>query len=313
MQPSVKPVLFLVFIFSALSARAAAPKLIPLKSGGKVVATYMAEPNPLKPYVKELFTPSGVQVMLDSPPDHVHHHGLMFGIGAGTTDFWAEKPAEKFGKQVPRGNDAHQIGSGIDQTLDWIAPGGKKVLEEQRKIHVFGGGDGAPNLLTWDCALHPAEGAGPVKLFGSHYFGLGLRLIPDLNGMVKFVFPAGTVPGRIVRGEERLTTATWCAATGEVGGKPVTVAMWEDPRYDKPFRNYKQWFTMPVAFAYLSATLDLEVHPQMLQSWLIKRYGVAVFDGIADEAAIQKAIDTWMKQEMDFYSLDQGQLIRNRP
>lgn len=268
---------FIVFIFATHFVHAAAPKQIPLKYGGMVVANYVAEPNPLKPYIKDLYTPSGVNVLLDSPPDHVHHHGVMFAIGADTTDFWAEKPMEKFGKQMPRITDLVKSW-GVNQALDWITPSGKKLIEEHRAVSVGAGPGYFSNFLRWSSQLAPASGATPLKLFGSHYFGLGLRLVPDLNGKVTFIFPPGTPPGRIVRGDERLTSATWCAASGEIAGKRVTVLMFADPKLG---RHPLVWFTMSKPFAYFSATLDLQTHPITLSAGekLNLSYIVAVYEG----------------------------------
>lgn len=284
-------------------------EVITLSNNG-LFARYTATPNPFKPYIGELFSPSGVQVLLDSPPDHVHHHGLMFALGAGEANFWEEKPADQAGRQVPRGKPVvHSFDSrtnpGVnntwyaEQTLDWLAPGAKPQLTEKRTIMAHFRPE--CRLLEWDTVLTPAEGAAPVKLWGSHYFGLGLRLTPELNGKVRFIFPEGTPPGQVVRGEERLTSATWCAAAGDIGGKPVTVVMWEEENQQDSIRPIHPgqlktvWFTMAKPFAYVSATLEVDAQPRMLgaKETLARRYAVAVFDGIADAAKIEKTIKEW--------------------
>ena len=50
-----------------------------------------------KPYVKELFTPAGLNVLLDSPDDHKHHHGLMLAYKVDGINFWEE--TENSGRQ----------------------------------------------------------------------------------------------------------------------------------------------------------------------------------------------------------------------
>ena len=57
---------------------------------GKTILVYTIDSG-RKFYIKELFTPGGVQVLRDSPPDHKHHHGLMFAIGVDGVDFWGEE------------------------------------------------------------------------------------------------------------------------------------------------------------------------------------------------------------------------------
>ena len=44
-----------------------------------------------KPYVKELRTLGGHNLLLDAPPDHRHHHGLMYAITVNGTNFWEEQ------------------------------------------------------------------------------------------------------------------------------------------------------------------------------------------------------------------------------
>ena len=45
-----------------------------VREGRADLLHYRHSDVPFKPYVKELFTPSGVNVLLDAPPDHLHHH-----------------------------------------------------------------------------------------------------------------------------------------------------------------------------------------------------------------------------------------------
>lgn len=261
---------------------------------GRVVGRYQQDGVPMKPYVKELFTPSGINVTVDSPPDHFHHHGLMFAIGAGDVDFWSEKPFEKFGKQLPRVSETKIVANGLKQTLDWKAPNGTGVLVESRGVRLQAPLPGGPNILTWVSVLEPA-GKDPVKLWGRHYFGLGMRFPADMNAKATFIVPEGTPTGHVVRSDETVRPAPWCAARGEIGGKPVTIAMWDHPQ--NPRRAF--WFTMTKPFSYLSATLNLEKEPLELKAGekLPLRYGVAVFDGTADAKQIEQARESWLAGE----------------
>ncbi len=285
-------------IFASLAALAATAgaqsDLLTLQSGERIVARYEQKAAPMKPYVKELFSPSGVNVTVDSPPDHFHHHGLMFAIGAGDVDFWTEKPFEKNGREVPRAGSAKISAKKISQTLDWNGPNGTPLIVENREVHLQSAQPGGPNILTWRTRLEPA-GKESVKLWGRHYFGIGMRFPADMDAKAKFILPAGSSTGRVVRSDETLRAADWCAATGEIDGKPVTVAMWDAPQ--NPRRAV--WFTMTKPFSYLSATLNLETEPLDLKpgETLPLRYGVAVFDGTADAAQIEKARASWLAAE----------------
>jgi len=65
---------------------------------GRPAAEYRFAETPYKPYVKQLYSPSGVHVLRDAPRDHLHHHALMFAVAVDGVDFWAETPV--CGKQV---------------------------------------------------------------------------------------------------------------------------------------------------------------------------------------------------------------------
>lgn len=287
----MKSRLICMVALSSIAVLGQEPGLVDLSAGGRLVARYQSAPAPMKPYVKELFTPSGVQVLLDSPSDHVHHHGLMFALAAGGVDFWSEKPAEKFGSQAPRAGETKAASGSISQALDWKSPAGAVVVTESRSIQLSAPVTDGPNVLTWTSAMNAPTGGVPVVLSGAHYFGLGLRLLPDLNGKAVFIH-SDRATGTVYRGEESLTPGRWCAVQGEVGGKPVTVAMFDHPQNP---RQPAVWFTMAKPFAYLSATLDVEKHPQPLVAGapLVCRYGVALWDGQVGAGEIEKACARW--------------------
>jgi hypothetical protein len=148
-------------------------------------------------------------------------------------------------------------------------------------------------VITWATTLKAPGTGDPVRLWGRHYFGLGLRLVRDLDGKAEFILPPATGEGRLVRSDERLRAAAWCAARGTIGGKPVTVAMFSHPG-NRP--HPAVFFTMTQPFAYLAATPDLEAAPQELkpgETWLL-RYGVALWDGPVDQAVVESAYRSWL-------------------
>lgn len=260
---------------------------------------YETGPSPFKAYVKELRTPSGVQVLLDSPPDHVHHHGLMLALGVEGVDFWGEVPPEKSGRQVARKDPASGVrktadGAVASQTLDWTL-GGTNLLVETRTVTLRAGGDGAPTRVTWRSRLEPGAGRASVALWGRHYFGLGFRFVRDLDGASEFVHPAGAT-NRFVRGTELLTPGPWCACRGAIGGQQVTVAMFDDPRNP---RYPTEWFTMTKPFSYLAATLRLEREPMAIRAGeaLDLRWGVALWDGAVPPETVARAYAEWAKEE----------------
>ena len=270
-----------------------------IKAGDRPLLAYRSAPGPLKVYVKELYTPGGVQVLLDSPHDHVHHHALMYAIGAGGVDFWIEGAGQKAGKQVPRSDavagvakDGGREQATIEHTLDWTGPDGKSILEERRRIVVHHPKDAGATLLTWSSRLRPAEGKDAVDLAPArHYFGLGLRPVRAMDNGT-FLNPTGK-EGETVRGTERLVRAPWCAYHAAIDGRAVTVAMFDHP--GNP-RHPATWFTMTAPFAYLSATLNLHREPMALGAGqtLSLVYGVALWDGKTGAEEIEKAYRRWV-------------------
>ena len=265
-----------------------------------VLLRYCYKDVPFKPYVKELFTPGGVNVLLDAPADHLHHHALMFAVTADGTDFWAEQSAaggpgrqahQRFDEvKVEKRGDAHF--AGFSQQVDWQNPQtGQLVLKEIRTIEICNLAKPKAVLLTWQSQFEAPDAKESVTLSGSHYQGLGMRFVRsmDLEGEVR---NADGKPGVVFRGEERLVRSRWCAYTAKADGKDVTVAMFDHPRNE---RHPATWFMMNKPFAYLSATLALHEQPLKVEPGkpLVLRYGVALWDGRIEDAKIEELYKRW--------------------
>ncbi len=269
-----------------------------LEVDGRVLARYWYESVPYKPYVRELNSPSGVNVVRDNVPDHLHHHGLMYAVAVDGVNFWEEQKQPGVQKNLGVG-DIVRIGdmkmAGIQQKLNWIkSEAGEVLLNEQREVKVQLVKSQGATLLTWNTILAVPEGGQSATLSGSHYFGLGMRFVESMDAVGAFS-NADNKPGRIFRGQERLVESDWCAYAAEADGKPVTVAMFGDPANT---RHPTTWFTMAKPFAYLSATLNLHEEPLQIASGrpLNLRYGVAVWDGHVGNQAIESLYETWLKK-----------------
>ena len=257
--------------------------------GGRPLLRYRHANVPFKPYVQELFTPGGINILRDAPEAHLHHHGLMLALGVNGVSFWAETP--ECGKQMhlhldtlqKRSDDSMPTG-GLTHTLRWHTAEGVSVLEERRAIRVMYNAENDATLLFWESELTAMEGLDKVVLTGSHYYGLGMRFAASMDKDGAFLY-AGATPGEIVRGDERLTPGPWCAYTAAAEGRRVTVAVFDHP--DNP-RYPALWFTMQTPFAYLSATRNLwkEPMPLMPGETVLLRHAIAVWDGAKDAATI---------------------------
>jgi hypothetical protein len=255
----------------------------------RIVLEYVAPVNGPKCYIKTLCSPKGINVLRDSPPDHVHHHGLMFAIGVDDVDYWAEGPG--CGTQNPQGTvqletrqENGRLMARILHPITWRdAQGNPQLTEERELLLVRWSQPEVPTLLVWHTRLHVAETDTGRTLWGRHYFGLGCRFVESMDKGGKFRNSAG--------GDSVATTndkpAEWCAYSAEAAGQPVTVAIFDHPRN---LRHPAVWFTMDAPFAYLSATLNLANEKYFVKAGetLDLRYLVAVWDGIPSASEISK-------------------------
>lgn len=276
------------------------PEAVSVDRGRDPLVRYRYQEVPYKPYVQQLWTPSGVAILRDAPHDHLHHHALMYAVNVDGVEFWGETEAS--GKQVSRELD---VGQGecparnevvIIEHLDWLAPDGEKLLlQEKRVLRVAGGGGERekqslePTLVTWATELSVPSGKESVELSGRSYFGLGARFVESMDVGGRF-FNADGAAG--VAGTNNVRSR-WCAYAAAVNGHPVTVATFDDP--GNP-RHPATWFTMDKGFAYLSATPDLH-HGALtvVQGQPARfRYGVAAWDRHADASQIEARYQRWI-------------------
>ncbi len=271
------------------------PSTVSIFAAQQPILHYQRSVNPNKVYLRELFTPSGANILRDSPFDHVHHHSLMYAIAADGIDFWSQhdtcgrqQPVRLGEVKITSGDGLSQ--AGFTQQIDWIAPDGDKKLAERRTIEVVQLGDVDVSLVTWRSHLQTPAGKQEVALSGSHYFGLGMRFVQSMDRVGRH-FNAEGKDGPVVRGDEQVTPTKWSAYTAPLDGKPVTVAMFDHPNNARA----AHFFTMLNPFSYVSATLNLWKEPMTLQSDtpLSLCYGVAVWDGEIEAAEIEKIYQRW--------------------
>jgi len=271
---------------------------VSVNKGQRSLLCYRYEDVPFKPYVQQLCSPSGINVLRDAPSDHLHHHALMYAVAVDGVNFWEEQtdPGRQLHKRfgdmrIDKSGDVP--GAGFTEQIDWINPRSRELLlKERRTIKVCQLDDVKATLLSWQSSLEVQSGKKSMTLTGSHYFGLGMRFLESMDTGGQFLNAAGQA-GDIVRGAERLARADWCAYTAEADGKPVTIAMFGHP---ENLRHPTHWFTMTTPFAYLAATLNLHKEPLEVTSDkpLVLRYAVAVWDGRVDKSKIDGIYRRWV-------------------
>jgi hypothetical protein len=272
---------------------------VSIDKGSSPLLRYGYRNVPYKPCVQRLFTPGGINVLRDSPADHKHHHALMYAVSVDGLNFWEEQ--KEPGRQIHKAfctvdveNENGVPCGALTETLDWINPKTKELLlQESRTIEVSRLDDVAATLLNWRSDFTVPSGKSSATLSGSHYFGLGMRFVESMDSGGRFRNSAGQ-DGEIVRGDERLTRAKWCALTAEADGKPVTIAMFCHP---DNIRHPTHWFTMAKPFAYLSATMNLHREPLEIASGkpLKLKYAVALWDGRAENSKIDRLYRRWVE------------------
>ena len=266
---------------------ASASETVVLQQEGKPLARYRFGAVPFKPYIDELRTPSGKNILDDAPADHVHHHGLMYAIRVGGCNFWEEANAT-FGKQVTV--QIRHAGNVVTSEIDWDAPESKTLLKENREIGVKQ--ENGITLLDWQSIFTAEIDTVLGDMGAGHYHGLGMRFDATMHKGGRFFSDTGNHDGEIVRGSERLTPRRWMAFAAKLQGEAVTVAMFDHPSNPVPMLLYTTGeATGSGVFSYMSATVDLyrKVIPLKAGQTFAVKYRVAVWDGEIPPEAVEKA------------------------
>ena len=250
----------------------APPMTIDLKVGEIPLARYRYISVPFKPYIDELRTPTGRNILRDAPWDHLHHHGLMYALRVGEHSFWDEADPRRVGTQVTE--NIQFAGNSLESEISWNNPDARTLLKETRKITVKQGNN--VTLLDWETTLTAVE---DTTLSGQHYYGLGMRFLQEMDKGGRYFNDTGLV-GEIVHGDERLTRCQWMAYTARLGEQPVTVALFDHPANPVPMSAFTMG-EVSGAFAYLAATMNLHRVPVELKAGetFAVRYRVALWDG----------------------------------
>lgn len=270
------------------------------------VLRYAMAPTNSKPYVKELRTLAGDNLLLDAPPDHPHHHGLMYALTVNGIDFWQEQtasgvqrllavPSRLVGKTPdgrPRAAFAHP--------LAWVASTHREntsalavaVLVERRTLALTVDPDAREVALHWraDFAVGPA--AEQVTLSGAAYHGLGLRFVRDFDLQARHVNSENAPYSPEQKGD--VLPARWAATLGRIGEHEVTTAILAGPHNAGPSR----FFSMRNPFAYLSATQGLDEKPLTYKRGERFRldYLVLVRDGHLTGDALEARYRKWLTE-----------------
>jgi hypothetical protein len=194
-------------------------------------------------YIHPLYTPGGVLVTDDYPPDHRHHHGIwsawvessfqgrmmdFWNMGQGTAKVDFDSLGGTWDGAVHAGLRAKHV------FVDLTAPQPTTVLHEQWVVRLYKTHDTAPPYFVFDLdSTQDAATTSPLMLLEYRYGGFGIR------GHRQW-FPATFLTSE---GKDRLagdaTTGRWCHIGGMVDGKPAGYAILGHPtnfRAPQPMR-----------------------------------------------------------------------------
>jgi len=244
--------------------------LLEVRYKGKKLLVYAFATNQFKPYVRELYTLRGENVTRDAPPDHAHHHGLMYAVYINGINFWEERGAPGVQRHVGMPQKAAAIGpkglpmASFTELIQWLSPSNppaadpaaSALLDERRTLTVTVDERNQEVALRWDSDFQVGPNAGKIKIHGPNYDGLGIRLPESFNHVAKFDNSA-SLP-YTAQDTHDVTTARWTSVAGQMGGRDIMLIMFGRP--DNP-RGDTAFYTMLDPFAYLSATQGLDKQP----------------------------------------------------
>jgi hypothetical protein len=222
---------------------------------GRSLLVYSFGGQQFKPYVKELRTLRGANLLLDAPADHLHHHGLMYAIRIDGTNFWEE--AKDAGRQEHRRMlevRSDDTSARFRELLDWRSAGSDRpILTEERELILTVDEPADEVALRWRGRF--TVGTAPVKLHGSAYNGLGLRLPPSWDRTALHRNSENAAYTEEQKWD--VTRARWAVVSQSKGDERGTVVLFGSPQN----AGATSFFSMLNPFAYLSATQSLDLKP----------------------------------------------------
>lgn len=247
---------------------------------GNLLAGYNA--NDLRPYVFPFYTPNGMLVVQESPPDHLHHQGICLGLEVDGHDMWN---AGSFGKArhsqeiqpalAELKPEIDHRGVTISHAVDWKSNAGVSLLSEKRSVTISNADE--INLVTWHSTFTAFK---PTAVGQTKESGIGVRVTPHwetrLGGQIR------NADGGI--GEEGCfdKMSAWVNVEGQtIGGEKAGVVLCPLPETESC-----PWFTRDYG---LQVYNPARHHPIELAegesfSWHLR---VAAYDGERSTADIE--------------------------
>jgi len=283
---------------------AAAPTEWTITQGTNTLLVYAFAAGKFKPYVKALAPLGGVNLLRDAPHDHLHHHGLMYGIMVNGLDFWAETPGS--GVQKPVASPPPEVSVGPDgqprvtirQTLHWLAPADAflpdspkvALLVEQRTLVLTVNEPDGEVALRWTSAFEVGGQTNTVTLTGREYLGLGMRFLEELDPLAEHRNTDGQPD--LAGTKQDASQHSWAAVSFDRPGQPATIAVFGLPANAGGDAHF---FSMKRPFAYLAATQGLDKEPLIYHTGdkFTVNYLVTVYPELRAKDFLDRRGKTW--------------------
>jgi hypothetical protein len=274
---------------------------------GHKLLSYAFATNQFKPYVRELYTLAGDDVLREAPADHLHHHGLMYAIRINGVNFWEERDQPGHEQHVKLlGHRTGDSAGGLPQAsftelVHWVPHGDHTrpdttpvaFLVERRTLTLTVDEAKEEVALAWRAEFEVGARTNRVKLHGSEYNGLGLRLpaawdrVARHQNSERAPYPSG--------GQHDVVPARWSAVSHTLDGRAMQVvlcARWRGHAGTNAF------FTMTEPFTYLSVTQSLDKAPLEYRAGdhFSLDYLVLVYPGVRPPAQIEQRYQSWTRE-----------------
>ncbi len=178
-------------------------------------------------YLHPVWTPSGKPITNDSPPNHLHHHGIWSAWTSSEfegrkSNFWESK--EKQGRveclKVEETFSGSVFGGfrARHRFINLNGPDGPKAaIEEVWEVRVYA----LPGRNVFDLVSTQTTATDkPLVIKEYRYGGIGFRGAADWEGKNGVRFLTSEGKGRV---EGHATKAKWVIASGKVEGAPVSI------------------------------------------------------------------------------------------
>lgn len=179
-------------------------------------------------YIFPFLTPSGVNVLQEAPPDHVHHNGIFFGQDhMNTINFWKIGPAMGRQKTDSIETVINERGVSVICQNTWHAPNRDPIASETRRLRW----EVWPEGVFLEITSELRASFGPLTLLQTKEGGLGMRVHYALE-----THHGGRIAsdsGR--RGEQFVfdTMSNWLSVTGHIENRNVGVVMMPHPTMER--------------------------------------------------------------------------------